>query len=236
MILLRPSAERGSAGHGWLQSRFSFSFAGYHDPAQIRFHGLRVINEDRVAAGRGFDMHPHRDMEILTWVRQGRLEHADTIGNRRTIEADELQVMSAGSGLLHSEYNPSATEPVHFFQIWIEPALRGIEPGYSQARFAPDGRRGRFQLLASAEGAEGSLSIQADARFFVADLSTGEQLRFGADSDRGQYLHVAQGKIQLNGIPLDTGDAAKIEAETDLHLTAGEDSHLLLFDLKAASR
>jgi redox-sensitive bicupin YhaK (pirin superfamily) len=236
MILLRPSAERGSADHGWLQSRFSFSFAGYHDPAHVRFHGLRVINEDRVAPRKGFGMHPHRDMEILTWVRQGRLEHADTIGNHRAIEPGELQVMSAGAGLLHSEYNPSATEPVHFFQVWIEPARRGIKPSYAQARFAADGRRGRFQLLASADGADGSLSIHAEARFFVADLSAGEQLRFEAASGRSQYLHVAEGRIQLNGMWLDTGDAAKIEAEPELHCLAGQDSHLLLFDLKATSR
>jgi redox-sensitive bicupin YhaK (pirin superfamily) len=232
MIQTRPSAERGSADHGWLQSLFTFSFAGYHDPAHVHFRGLRVLNEDRVAPGQGFGMHPHRDMEILTWVRMGMLEHADTLGNRGAIQPGELQTMSAGSGLLHSESNASTVEPVHFFQVWIYPERRGIAPGYGHKRFEPEGRRDRLQLVASADGSEDSLPIQADARFFVADLGPGKQLSFESKASRGQYLHLASGKLTVNGILLAAGDGASVDSETELKVRAEEESHLLLFDLK----
>lgn len=149
MIQIRKSDERGKANHGWLDSKFSFSFADYYDPKHVQFRGLRVINEDWVSGGKGFGMHPHRDMEILTWVREGKLEHADTMGNKRTIEPGELQAMSAGSGLFHSEYNPSPDQPVHLFQIWILPEKRGIQPGYDQKAFDASGRRDKFQVIAS---------------------------------------------------------------------------------------
>lgn len=232
MIQIRKSQERGHADHGWLQSSHSFSFADYYDPAHVHFRGLRVINDDRVAAAKGFGMHPHRDMEILTWVRAGRLEHADTMGNRRTIEAGELQVMSAGTGLFHSEYNPSDVEAVHFFQVWIFPESRGISPSYDQKRFDPADRQNRFQLIAGNDGADGSLQIHADARFLVSDLSAGSEVTYTPQTGRGIYLHVADGEVTLNGLTLQSGDAARIENEDQIGILARQQSHLLLFDLK----
>jgi redox-sensitive bicupin YhaK (pirin superfamily) len=232
MIQIRKSEERGRANHGWLDSRFSFSFAEYFDPKHVQFHNLRVINEDRVSPGKGFGMHPHRDMEILTWVRQGKLEHADTMGNKRTIEPGELQAMSAGTGLFHSEYNPSPNEPVHLFQIWIMPDQRGVQPGYDQKTFDPAGRKGKFQLIASADGSEGSLEMHADAKFLVADLEAGNVVSYPVDAGRGVYVQVAEGEIDLNGQALATGDAALVEGETALNIKAGKEAHLLVFDLK----
>ena len=231
MISLRPSGERGRANLGWLDSRFSFSFADYYDPKHVQFRGLRVINEDYVAGGKGFGMHPHRDMEILTWVREGKLEHADTMGNKRTIEPGELQAMSAGSGLHHSEYNPSATEKVHLFQIWITPETRGVQPGYDQKTFQASGRAGGFQLLASPEGDAGSLRINADAKFLAADLAKGAATEYWVGAGRGVWLQVASGSVEVNGVKLETGDGAAVEDETSLRLIARSDAHLLLFDL-----
>ena len=231
MIRIRPSTERGHANLGWLDSNFSFSFADYYDPLHMQFRSLRVINEDRVAGGKGFGMHPHRDMEILTWVRSGKLEHADTMGNRRTIEPGELQAMSAGSGLHHSEYNPSPTEAVHLFQIWIMPDIRGIQPGYEQKEFAAAGRAGRFQLLASRDGQGGSLGINADARFLATDLVAGSTTEYRLEAGRGAWIQVASGNVELNGIKLQVGDGASIEDEGVLTLRADSDAHLLLFDL-----
>ncbi len=232
MIQIRRSEDRGKANHGWLDSRFSFSFADYYDPEYIQFRGLRVINEDWVSAGKGFGMHPHRDMEILTWVRSGKLEHADTMGNRRTIEPGELQAMSAGSGLYHSEYNPSPDQPVHLFQIWIMPEKRGIQPTYDQKTFSPAGRKGKFQVIASQDGEGGSLGMNADARFLVADLATGDQTKYEVESGRGVYLQTASGSVVLNGISLNEGDGAMIEDEAEIAIQASTDAHLLLFDLK----
>ncbi len=231
MITLRPSAERGHANLGWLDSRFSFSFADYYDPKHVQFRGLRVINEDYVMGGKGFGMHAHRDMEILTWVREGKLEHADTMGNKRTIEPGELQAMSAGSGLHHSEYNHSATDKVHLFQIWIMPEKRGVQPGYDQKTFDAAGRAGGFQLLASQEGEAGSLQINADAKFLVADLANGAAAEYAVEKGRGVWLQVASGSVELNGVKLETGDGAAVEDEASLRLTAQSDAHLLLFDL-----
>ena len=231
MITVRPSAERGHANLGWLDSHFSFSFADYFDPKHVQFRALRVINEDRVSGGKGFGMHPHRDMEILTWVRSGKLEHADTMGNSRTIEPGELQAMSAGTGLHHSEYNPSPVEPVHLFQIWIMPEKRGVQPGYDQKTFAAESRAGAFQLLASPDGDGGSLPIHADAKFLVADLAQGKEAEYRIDQGRGVWLQVAAGSVTLNGTTLAEGDGAAIEDETQLRLTAQSDAHLLLFDL-----
>ncbi len=232
MIQIRKSEERGHANHGWLESRHSFSFAEYYDPKHLLFRGLRVINEDWVAGGKGFGMHPHRDMEILTWVRSGKLEHADTMGNRRTIEPGELQAMSAGSGLYHSEYNPSPDEKVHLFQIWIMPETRGIEPGYDQKTFASEGRQGKFQILASQDGIDGSLEINADAKFLVLDLKAGDAATYEIQSGRGVYVQLASGSMELNGHHIEAGDAAEIEAESTLELKASADAHVLLFDLK----
>lgn len=232
MIQIRKSEERGHANHGWLESRHSFSFAEYYDPKHVQFRGLRVINEDWVAGGKGFGMHPHKDMEILTWVLSGKLEHSDTMGNRRTIEPGELQAMSAGTGLYHSEYNPSPSEPVHLLQIWILPEQRGIQPGYDQRTFAAADRQGKFQLLASQGGQNGSLDINADAKFLVLDLKAGEAATYELESARGVYAQVASGSIELNGHHLAAGDAAAIEAESLLELKASSDAHILLFDLK----
>ncbi len=231
MIQIRKSEDRGKANHGWLDSRHSFSFADYYDPKHVQFRGLRVINEDWVAGGKGFGMHPHRDMEILTWVRAGKLEHADTMGNRRTIEPGELQAMSAGSGLYHSEYNPSPDQPVHLFQIWIMPEKRGIPPNYDQKTFSSDGRQGKFQLLASADGSAESLQMNADARFLVADLGVGDQASYSIEKGRGVYLQLASGEIDLNGQKLSAGDGAMVEDESEISIQAASQSHLLLFDL-----
>ncbi len=232
MIQIRKSEDRGKANHGWLETRHSFSFADYYDPNHIQFRGLRVINEDWVAGGKGFGMHPHRDMEILTWVRAGKLEHADTMGNRRTIEPGELQAMSAGSGLYHSEYNPSPDQPVHLFQIWIMPEKRGIQPGYDQKTFAAEGRKGKFQLVASADGDEGSLMMNADARFLVADLGTGDRSTYAVEKGRGVYVQLADGAVVLNGQTMNAGDGAMVEDEAEIAIQASSDAHLLLFDLK----
>ncbi|MCX6610840.1 MAG: pirin family protein [Acidobacteria bacterium] len=232
MIQIRKSEDRGHANHGWLDTRHSFSFADYYDPDRVHFRGLRVINEDWVAGGKGFGMHPHRDMEILTWVRAGKLEHADTIGNRRTIEPGELQAMSAGSGLYHSEYNPSPDQPVHLFQIWIMPEKRGIQPGYDQKTFAAAGRQGKFQLVASGDGEDGSLQMNADARFLVADLGTGDRTTYAVEKGRGVYLQLASGSVVLNGLTLSAGDGAVVEDEDEITIQASSEAHLLLFDLK----
>ncbi len=232
MINVRPSEERGHANHGWLDSRFSFSFADYYDPKHVHFRNLRVINEDVVAGGKGFGMHPHRDMEILTWVRAGKLEHADTMQNRRTIEPGELQAMSAGTGLFHSEYNPDPKEPVHLFQMWIMPDVRGIDPTYDQKTFEAEGRKGRFQVLASPDGREGSLRINADAALLAADFKSGDRTSYSLGAGRGAWLQVAEGKVLVNGTELAKGDGAAVENESEVALEASEDSHVLLFDLK----
>jgi quercetin 2,3-dioxygenase len=232
MITIRPSEERGKANHGWLDTKFSFSFADYYDPKHIHFRALRVINEDVVAPSRGFGMHPHRDMEILTWVRSGKLEHADTMGHRETIVPGELQAMSAGSGLFHSEYNPSAEESVHLFQMWILPDSKGITPVYGQKKFDAAGRDGKFQVLASRDGRDGSLSIHADAALLAADLKAGEAAEYELGEGRGAYVQVAEGAIELNGQKLERGDGAMVEGESALRFAAGSDAHVLLFDLK----
>jgi hypothetical protein len=232
MITIRPSEERGKANLGWLDTKHSFSFADYYDPKHIHFRGLRVINEDVVAPAKGFGMHPHRDMEILTWVRSGKLEHADTMGNRETIVPGELQAMSAGSGLFHSEYNPSDTESVHLFQMWILPEKKGVTPTYGQTKFDAAGREGKFQVLASKDGREGSLPMNADAALLAADLRAGETAQYDLAAGRGAYVQVAEGEVELNGMKLGRGDGAMVEDESTLAFTASRDAHLLLFDLK----
>jgi redox-sensitive bicupin YhaK (pirin superfamily) len=232
MITVRPSSERGHADHGWLQSKHTFSFADYYDPKHVSFRALRVINEDWVAGGKGFGMHPHKDMEILTWVRSGRLEHADTMQNRKVIHPGELQVMSAGTGLFHSEYNPDATETVHLFQTWIYPDRRGIEPRYDQKMFDETERRGKFQLLASSDGREGSLMIHADAALSAVDLAAGETAGYALEAGRGAWLQVARGSVKVNGVELKEGDGAAVENESAIAVEATEAAHVMLFDLK----
>lgn len=232
MITVRPSEERGHANHGWLDSRFSFSFADYYDPKHVQFRALRVINEDVVAGGKGFGMHPHRDMEIMTWVRSGKLEHADTMQNKEVINPGELQVMSAGTGVFHSEYNPDPKVPVHLFQTWIFPDQPGTEPSYGQKAFDPEGRKGKFQTLASKDGRDGSLQIGADAALSAADLSAGEKTEYALGKGRGAWLQVAEGTITVNGVKLEKGDGAAVEQEEVLSVEAATPAHVLLFDLK----
>jgi redox-sensitive bicupin YhaK (pirin superfamily) len=231
MILLRQSAERGHANHGWLDTWHSFSFADYHDPAQMGWSALRVINEDVVAPGMGFGTHGHRDMEIVTWILDGALEHKDSMGNGATIRPGEAQRMSAGKGVLHSEFNPSQEASTHLLQIWIEPNVRGVKPSYEQTFFPSEERRGRLRLIASGDGREGSVTIHQDAALYAALLAPGEAVRHALAPGRRAYLHVARGAVQLESQSLRDGDGAKIADEDVLEIAATEDAEILLFDL-----
>jgi redox-sensitive bicupin YhaK (pirin superfamily) len=231
MISFRPSRERGHANHGWLDSWHSFSFADYYDPARMGYRSLRVINEDRVEPGTGFGTHGHRDMEIITWILAGRLEHKDSMGNGSVIVPGDLQRMSAGKGVQHSEFNPSRDESVHLLQIWIEPDIRGIQPEYEQKNFAAGERRGRLRLLASPDGREGSLTIHQDARVYAALLDGAESAQHALSSERGAYVHVARGRVRVNGRELGAGDAAIVERESEVRLDAAQGAEVLLFDL-----
>lgn len=231
MIILRPSAERGQADHGWLQARHSFSFGEYYDAAEMGWGALRVINEDRVAPGTGFGRHGHRDMEIVTYILSGALEHKDSLGNGDVIRRGEVQRMSAGTGILHSEFNPSPDEPTHLLQIWIEPAVHGRPASYEQQALAIDGMRGRWRLVASPDGAEGSTTIGQDARLWASQLGAGEALAYALAPGRLAYVHVVRGRLALNGQNLATGDGAKIAEESALRFLAGEETEFLLFDL-----
>lgn len=231
MITLRPAAERGYADHGWLDTWHTFSFAGYHDPAQMGWSVLRVINEDIVQPGKGFGTHGHRDMEILTWILDGALEHKDNLGNGATIRPGEAQRMSAGTGVMHSEFNPSQEQATHLLQIWIEPKVRGVKPGYEQTFFPPEERRGKLRLVASNDGREGSVTIHQDAALYAALLAPGEPVRHILAPGRRAYLHVARGAVTLNSQSLRYGDGAKIADETDLEIAATQDAEILLFDL-----
>ena len=229
MIQLRSSASRGFADHGWLVARHSFSFADYHDPAEMGWGVLRVINEDRVAPGKGFGTHGHRDMEIVTYVMSGELEHRDSLGNGEVIRPGEVQRMSAGSGIRHSEFNPSSSEGTHLLQIWIEPSELGIEPGYEQQALAPGNNA--WRLIASPDAAQGSTLIHQDVRLYAARLEAGAALDHVLAPQRLAYVHVVHGGCALNGLALSTGDGAKIAAEPALHFEASESSEILLFDL-----
>ncbi|MRR51956.1 MAG: pirin family protein [Rhodocyclaceae bacterium] len=231
MILKRPAAARGHADHGWLKTWHSFSFADYHDPAEMGWGPLRVINDDIVMPESGFPKHGHRDMEIITWVLSGVLSHQDSMGYGEELRPGEAQRMSAGRGVFHSEFNASASEPVHLLQIWIEPDARSHEPRYEQKVFDPQGRAGRWQLIASPDGAEGSLPIHQDARLYVADLPADGGLSHHLDAQRRAYVHVARGALKLDGEELLTGDGAKISGESLLHFVASAATEVLLFDL-----
>lgn len=233
MIVLRSAAQRGQTRLGWLDSRHTFSFADYHDPAQMGWGPLRVINDDRVAPGAGFPTHGHRDMEILTWVLEGALEHKDSLGTGSVIRPGDIQRMSAGRGIRHSEFNASTSEPVHFLQIWIETATRGIEPGYAQTAIPEERLAGKLALIASADGREGSIDLHQDVRVYAARLSPGQQVELSLPAGRRAYLHLARGALSLNGLSLQDGDGAKIADERDLKISAQADSELLLFDLPA---
>jgi hypothetical protein len=229
VIQLRPDASRGFADHGWLVARHSFSFADYHDPAEMGWGVLRVINEDKVAPGKGFGTHAHRDMEIVTYVLNGVLEHRDSLGNGEVIRPGEVQRMSAGSGIRHSEFNPSASETTHLLQIWIEPNELGIAPGYEQQPLAPG--RNHWRLIASPDAALGSTLIHQDARIYAAQLEAGGQLDYPFDPGRLGYVHVVRGAVSLNGLAMRTGDGAKIGGESSLQFVGSEGGEILLFDL-----
>lgn len=231
MLTLRRSAERGHAQHGWLESRHTFSFADYHDPAHMGFGPLRVINEDRVQPGKGFGTHGHRDMEIISYVLDGQLEHKDNMGTGSIIVPGDVQRMSAGRGVLHSEYNPSRSAPVHFLQIWIEPDVTGIAPSYEQKAIAADLKRGRFALIASPDGRDGSVTIHQDARIYAGLFDGAETASHDVAPGRRAYVHVARGSVSVNGNRLEAGDAAAIAGEVAVRVEAGADAEVLLFDL-----
>ena len=230
MIRIRKSDERGHADHGWLKSAHTFSFADYHDPQHMGFRALRVINDDVVAGGGGFPTHPHRDMEIITYVLSGALEHKDSMGNGSVIRPGNVQYMAAGTGVQHSEFNHSAKEPVHLLQIWIQPDTRGAKPNYAEKSFA-DAPSGALTLIASKTGRDGSIAINQDANVLVGKFEAGHTATYSIGEGRGVWLHVAEGEVVLNGQPLKTGDAAVLTAEQALELRATQSSQVLLFDL-----
>lgn len=231
MLHIRRSADRGFADHGWLKSFHSFSFAGYHDPKWMGWGNLRVINEDRIAPGTGFGTHGHRDMEIVSYVMSGALAHDDSMGNGTSIPPGDVQRMSAGRGVRHSEFNHAADATTHFFQIWIEPSETGIDPGYEQKTFADEAKRGRLRLVASPDGADGSVTIHADARLYATLLSGAESASLALSPERKAWVQVLRGALSVNGQPLQQGDAAMLADETLLQLTDGTDAEALVFDL-----
>lgn len=231
MIVKRPAAERGHFDHGWLDTSHTFSFAGYHDPAHMGFRALRVINEDRVAPGQGFGAHSHRDMEILTYVLDGALAHQDSMGNRSTIVPGEVQRMSAGTGVTHSEFNGRADRPVHFLQIWLLPDRRGLAPGYEQRAIPPQEERGALRLVASRDGRGDSVTIHQDADLYASRLEPGERVKHALAGGRHAWLQMVSGRVELNGTALAAGDGAAVSGESALEVVAAEPAHFLLFDL-----
>jgi len=231
MIALRRSEERGHFDHGWLDTRHTFSFADYYDPAHMGFRALRVMNEDRVQPGRGFGTHGHRDMEIVSVVLEGALSHEDSMGNGSTLRPGDVQRMTAGTGIRHSEFNPSREHPLHFLQIWILPDREGLSPGYEQKRFEPEGRRGVLRLVASPGGEEGSLTLHQDARLYVTALERGEKVRHPLRPGRHAWLQVTRGAVQANGSRLAAGDGAAVSEETGLEIAGAEAAEALLLDL-----
>jgi redox-sensitive bicupin YhaK (pirin superfamily) len=233
MFTVRRGSDRGHFDHGWLDTFHTFAFGDYYDPAHVQFGALRVINEDRVAPGQGFGMHGHRDMEIVTIVLSGALEHRDSLGNGEVLRPGELQRMSAGSGIRHSEFNPSADEPVHLYQIWLLPEQKGLEPSYEQKAFDPSARRNAWQLVASPDAADGSLAIHQNARLHLANLEAGRQLARAIGDDRKVWLQVLRGKVEVAGNELTAGDALAVTREASLAIAASEAAEVLLFDLGA---
>jgi len=231
MMERRPAQERGHAQHGWLDSFHSFSFADYYDPSHMGFGPLRVINEDRVQPAKGFGTHGHRDMEIISYVLEGELAHKDSLGNGSVIRPGDVQRMSAGTGVQHSEFNGSPNAPVHFLQIWIEPRERGIKPSYEEKRFDDATKRGQLRLIASPDGRDGSVTIHQDANLYAALVDGDEALSFQQKPGRLTYLHVVRGAVDVNDQPLAAGDALKITGETTLRIGKGRDAEVLLFDL-----
>jgi redox-sensitive bicupin YhaK (pirin superfamily) len=230
-LAIRRAGERGRADHGWLLSYHTFSFADYYDPAHMGFRALRVINEDRVQPGQGFGTHSHRDMEIISYVLEGALQHKDSMGTSSIIKPGEVQRMSAGTGVTHSEFNASRSEEVHFLQIWILPERPGGKPGYEQKAFSEDERRGKLRLVASSDGREGSVTVRQDVALYAALPRAGEPLRHTLAAGRHAWVHVARGQIELGGEQLEAGDAAAISDARGLELTGSDTSEVLLFDL-----
>jgi len=235
MSEIRRSNERGYADHGWLKSYHTFSFADYFDPQHVEFGPLRVINEDRVQAGAGFGTHAHRDMEIISYVLAGELAHKDSMGNGSTIRPGDVQRMSAGSGVRHSEFNPSSSEPVHFLQIWIQPNAQGIAPSYEEKRFSVQEKRGRLRLIASEDQADGSVLIHQDARVYAGLFDGTESAMLDVKPGRRIYVHVARGTVTANGTVLKAGDALKLTDSLELALKQGDQAEVLVFDLPGRS-
>ncbi|WP_110650499.1 pirin family protein [Salinicola peritrichatus] len=231
MLTIRPGGERGYADHGWLKSYHSFSFAGYHDPKHVHFSVLRVINEDRVAPGQGFGQHGHRDMEIFSYVLSGELAHRDTLGNGSSIGPGRVQIMTTGSGVQHSEFNHSASEPVHFLQIWLFPREANLTPRYDEKDFSEADKRGRLCLILSPDGRDGSLQLQQDAFIYASLIDGDERAELPLASGRQSYVHVVRGKLTVNGQALEGGDALMLDNEPGVTLEKGEDAEVLVFDL-----
>jgi redox-sensitive bicupin YhaK (pirin superfamily) len=233
MLTLRKSQDRGHADHGWLKSFHSFSFAGYYDPAHMGWGNLRVINEDRIAPGTGFGTHGHRDMEIISYVMSGNLAHKDSIGNVKGIPPGDVQRMSAGTGVQHSEFNHAEGETTHFFQIWIEPNVRGIPPSYEQKSFDTAEKQGRLRLVASPDGADNSVLIHADAKLYSGLFNGAESAELALDPARKAYVQLLRGSLEVNGVKLAVGDAALLDGESNITLKQGSNAEVLVFDLHA---
>jgi redox-sensitive bicupin YhaK (pirin superfamily) len=231
MLQVRKARERGHADHGWLDTWHTFSFASYQDPQHVRFRALRVMNEDIVAPGQGFGAHPHNDMEIVTYVLSGALEHKDSMGNGEVLRPGEFQRMTAGTGITHSEFNPSATEPTHLYQIWLFPERKGLTPGYEQKSFSAVGRHDELRLVASREGAQDSLKIHTDAAIYLAQLNENGSVDFTITSGRYVWLQVLSGSVSVNGIVLSQSDGVAVSGEDSLTITGTQDSEVMLFDL-----
>lgn len=231
MITVRKSNDRGHADHGWLNTRFTFSFADYFDPAHIHFRTLRVMNDDRIAGGGGFPTHPHRDMEIVTYVLEGALAHKDSMGNGSVIRPGDVQYMSAGTGVAHSEFNASEKEPVHLYQIWMFPDKKNYTPVYDQKHFSEADKRGKLRLVVSPDGREGSVKIRQDNELYATVLAPGESVKHELKLERHAYVQVARGSVTLNGKSLEIGDGAAISDERSLAITGVKDAEVLLFDL-----
>lgn len=231
MFDIRKANDRGHADHGWLDTYHTFSFASYRDPKHMGFRSLRVMNEDVVAPGQGFGTHPHHDMEIVTYVLEGALEHKDSMGNGEVLRPGEFQRMSAGTGITHSEFNPSENEPVHLYQIWLLPERKGIEPSYEQKRFPDEERHNTLRLVASPDAEHGSLTIHQDARVYLSSLDEGHSVRYESSAGRHAWLQVLRGAVSLNGHELATSDGVAVSEESELEILANEPAEIMLFDL-----
>ena len=231
MLTVRRAEDRGHADHGWLDTRHTFSFADYYDPKHLGFRALRVINEDRVQPAHGFGTHGHRDMEIISYVLEGALEHKDSMGTGSVIVPGDVQRMSAGTGVLHSEFNASKTEPVHFLQIWLVPSESGIAPGYEQRTFPASERRGKLRLIASPDGADGSVTVHTDARLYASTLQAGQSVRHEVPTGRHAWIHVARGRTKVGEVELSAGDGAWSSSGEPIHVVGLDDAEILLFDL-----